>query len=49
LKDRHEVIEDVRGLGLLPGMKLRMEGDQIVASCMEKGFLIMAGGSKFLK
>ena len=40
LKDRHEVIEDVRGMGLLMGMKLRMEGDHIVASCMEKGFLI---------
>ena len=40
LKDRHEVIEDVRGMGLLLGMKLGMEGDQIVASCMEKGFLI---------
>jgi len=40
LKDRHEVIEDVRGKGLLLGMKLRMEGDQIVALCMEKGFLI---------
>jgi acetylornithine aminotransferase len=40
LKERHEVIEDVRGMGLLLGMKLGMEGDQIVASCMEKGFLI---------
>jgi acetylornithine/N-succinyldiaminopimelate aminotransferase len=40
LKDRHEVIEDVRGMGLLLGMKLSMEGDQVVASCMEKGFLI---------
>jgi acetylornithine/N-succinyldiaminopimelate aminotransferase len=40
LKDRHEVIEDVRGMGLLLGMKLRMQGDRIVASCMEKGFLI---------
>jgi len=40
LKDRHEVIEDVRGMGLLLGVKLRIEGDQIVASCMEKGFLI---------
>jgi len=40
LKDRHEVIEDVRGMGLLLGMKLKIEGDQIVASCMEKGFLI---------
>lgn len=40
LKDRHEVIDDVRGMGLLLGVKLRIEGDQIVASCMEKGFLI---------
>jgi acetylornithine/N-succinyldiaminopimelate aminotransferase len=40
LKNRHEVIEDVRGMGLLLGMKLKIEGDQIVASCMEKGFLI---------
>jgi acetylornithine aminotransferase len=40
LKDRHEVIEDVRGIGLLLGMKLRIQGDQIVALCMEKGFLI---------
>jgi acetylornithine aminotransferase len=40
LKDRHEVIDDVRGIGLLLGMKLRIQGDQIVALCMEKGFLI---------
>lgn len=40
LKDRHELIEDVRGMGLLLGMKLSMEGDKIVALCMEKGFLI---------
>jgi acetylornithine/N-succinyldiaminopimelate aminotransferase len=40
LKNRHQVIEDVRGMGLLLGMKLKIEGDQIVALCMEKGFLI---------
>jgi acetylornithine/succinyldiaminopimelate/putrescine aminotransferase len=40
LKDRHESIEDVRGIGLLLGMKLKIEGDPVVASCMEKGFLI---------
>ncbi|MBW2574250.1 MAG: acetylornithine transaminase [Deltaproteobacteria bacterium] len=40
LKDRHEMIEDVRGMGLLLGMKLNIEGDKIVTSCMEKGFLI---------
>ena len=40
LKKRHESIEDVRGLGLLLGMKLKIEGSPIVKACMEKGFLI---------
>ena len=40
LKAKHESIVDVRGMGLLLGMKLEMEGDTIVKSCMEKGFLI---------
>jgi acetylornithine aminotransferase len=40
LKAGHESIVDVRGIGLLLGMKLKIEGDAIVNSCMEKGFLI---------
>jgi acetylornithine aminotransferase len=40
LKDRHAIIEDVRGLGLLLGMKLKIDGGPVVAKCMEKGFLI---------
>ncbi len=40
LKSRHESIVDVRGMGLLLGMKLKVEGDTIVNSCTEKGFLI---------
>jgi acetylornithine aminotransferase len=40
LKSKHESIVDVRGMGLLLGMKLKIEGDAIVNSCMEKGFLI---------
>ena len=40
LKNRHEVIEDVRGIGLLLGMKLKIDGGAIVKECMEKGFLI---------
>ncbi len=40
LKTRHTSIVDVRGAGLLLGMKLKMEGGPIVDSCMEKGFLI---------
>lgn len=40
LKSNHELIVDVRGMGLLLGMKLKIEGDNVVNSCMEKGFLI---------
>jgi acetylornithine/N-succinyldiaminopimelate aminotransferase len=40
LKAKHESIVDVRGMGLLLGMKIEIEGDTIVNSCMEKGFLI---------
>ena len=40
LKARHACIADVRGLGLLLGMKLTCEGASIVRSCLQKGFLI---------
>ena len=40
LKDRHRVIEDVRGIGLMLGMKLNINGAPIVEECMNKGFLI---------
>ncbi len=40
LKNRHDVIVDVRGLGLMLGMELKADGADLVASCMEKGFLI---------
>lgn len=40
LRDRHDVIVDVRGMGLLLGMKLTISGAPIVTACMEKGFLI---------
>jgi acetylornithine aminotransferase len=40
LKSRHDVILDVRGMGLLVGMKLKIPGDTIVKTCMERGFLI---------
>jgi acetylornithine aminotransferase len=39
-KSRHAIVEDVRGMGLLLGMKLKVSGAPIVSACMEKGFLI---------
>ena len=40
LKDRHDSIADVRGIGLLLGIKLKTDGGPVVKKCMEKGFLI---------
>lgn len=40
LKEKHNIIVDVRGIGLLIGMKLKTEGAPVVNACMERGFLI---------
>ncbi len=40
LKDRHDSVEDVRGIGLLLGMKINREGASVVNACLENGFLI---------
>ncbi len=40
LKSRHDIVEDVRGIGLLLGMKLKTNGASFVTACMKKGFLI---------
>jgi acetylornithine aminotransferase len=40
LKGRHAIIEDVRGLGLLLGIKLAVEADPFVLKCLDKGFLV---------
>jgi acetylornithine aminotransferase len=40
LKKKHPVIEDVRGIGLLLGVKLIQDGEPIVLECLQKGFLI---------
>lgn len=40
LKDKYEVIRDVRGIGLLLGMRIGTPGAPFVTRCMERGFLI---------
>jgi acetylornithine aminotransferase len=40
LKGRHAVIEEVRGVGLLLGLRLATDGEPFVLQCMEQGFLI---------
>jgi predicted acetylornithine/succinylornithine family transaminase len=40
LQQKHPVIKDVRGKGLLVGMELSIEGQPIVEDCLERGLLI---------
>ena len=40
LKERHDVIVDFRGLGLLLGIKLAINGESLVNQCLQRGFLI---------
>ena len=40
LKGKYPFIKEVRGRGLIIGMELGFEGNQIVTRCMEEGFLI---------
>jgi acetylornithine aminotransferase len=40
LRDRHALVAEVRGLGLLLGLRLTCEGEPFVRRCMERGFLI---------
>lgn len=40
MKAKYDLIEDVRGIGLLLGMRLKTDGAPFVEKCMQKGFLI---------
>lgn len=44
-----DLISDVRGKGLLLGMELTREGDQIVKACLEKGILINCTSGNVLR
>ena len=40
LKDKHAIIDHVRGIGLMIGIQLMRPGAAIVAACLEKGLRI---------
>jgi acetylornithine aminotransferase len=40
LKERHDVIVDFRGLGLLLAIELAINGESLVNQCLRRGFLI---------
>jgi 4-aminobutyrate aminotransferase-like enzyme len=40
LKDKHPIIDHVRGIGLMIGIQLTQPGAEIVAACLERGLRI---------
>jgi len=49
LKNIYSVIKDVRGTGLMQGLELDIDGNQIVQACIEKGLLINCTHEKVLR
>jgi len=49
LRSRHGVIREVRGKGLIIGVELATDGDEIVRKCMDKGVLINCIGGNILR
>jgi predicted acetylornithine/succinylornithine family transaminase len=49
LKNKYSFIKEVRGLGLLLGMELAVEGGGIVDRCREQGLLINCAGGNVLR
>ena len=48
-KDRHHIVRDVRGLGLLQGMEVEMDAKTVVVNCLKRGLLVNAAGEHVLR
>ena len=48
-KERHRVVREVRGLGLLQGIELDMDGKAVVSECLARGILINGTGERVLR
>jgi acetylornithine/N-succinyldiaminopimelate aminotransferase len=48
-KDRHRVVRDVRGIGLLQGVELDIDAKTVVSDCLTRGLLINNTGEHVLR
>jgi predicted acetylornithine/succinylornithine family transaminase len=49
LQEKHNIIKDVRGTGLMLAAQLNIESGDIVNECLQRGLLIISAGSKTLR
>ena len=48
-KDRHRLVRDVRGIGLLQGLELDIDAKTVVSDCLTRGLLINNTGEHVLR
>ena len=48
-KERHRVVKEVRGIGLLQGMEVEMDAKIVVSACLARGILINGAGEHVLR
>ena len=48
-KDRHHIVRDVRGLGLLQALEIQTDAKRVVEDCLRRGILINATGEHVLR
>jgi predicted acetylornithine/succinylornithine family transaminase len=49
LQQKHKIIKDVRGTGLMLAAQLDIESGDIVNECLQRGLLVISAGSKTLR
>jgi acetylornithine/LysW-gamma-L-lysine aminotransferase len=49
LGEKHKIVREVRGLGLMLGMEMRFDVYNIIVGCMKKGILILDAGRNVVR
>lgn len=49
LKEKHDVINEIRGMGFLQGIELKIEVGNIIKNCMENGLLLVNAGTHVIR
>lgn len=49
LKEKYNIIQEVRGLGLMQGIELDKPAKEIIGKCIENGMLVVGAGEKVIR
>ncbi len=49
IKQKHSIVSDVRGVGLIQGIELTVPAKDIIANCIENGLLLVGAGENVIR